>query len=393
MSGCSQSPLPAGWVLRRIGDILGVDGIQVDSTDEDFSKLQFLGLENIESGTRQFVIPEENGETAQSACWRFGPKHVLYGKLRPYLNKVYLPNDEGRCSLEILPLLPKNGFNRDFAAAVLQSPEVLRLVTQHSTGGRMPRADIRKLLALELCIPATVDECNKLGDEFSQILRGCVSMRRAAHRQAEASDAFELSLLRQCFDTPAAAGWQRTKLGDMADLVMGQSPDGSTYNKTGNGLPLLNGPTEFGDDHPTPAQWTTNPKKRCQPDDLLLCVRGNTTGRMNRADQVYALGRGVAAIRGKTGKGHTRFIRHAIHYRLAKLLVGSGRSTFPNIGKDDIVPFEVYAPADVNEQEQFALVLDAKLSQVRSLQAVAGRQVDAVRALPGATLRQFFNLT
>jgi type I restriction enzyme S subunit len=112
---------------------------------------------------------------------------------------------------------------------------------------------------------------------------------------------------------------------------------------------------------------------------------------MNRADQVYALGRGVAAVRGKAGKGHTRFIRHAIHYRLAKLLAGSERSTFPNIGKDEIKAFEIYAPADPSEQEQFAVGLDARLSRVKRLHIETEKQSEAIRALPSATLREFFN--
>jgi hypothetical protein len=83
-------------------------------------------------------------------------------------------------------------------------------------------------------------------------------------------------------------------------------------------------------------------------------------------------------------------IVHAIRYRLAKLLVGSGRSTFPNIGKDDITEFEVFAPAHPREQERFAAELDVKLSHVRSLYVAAERQAEAIGVLPAATLRKFF---
>jgi len=50
-------------------------------------------------------------------------------------------------------------------------------------------------------------------------------------------------------------------LSDIADIVMGQSPPGHTCNHSGSGMPLLNGPTEFGPHHPFPVQFTTDPRK------------------------------------------------------------------------------------------------------------------------------------
>ena len=92
------------------------------------------------------------------------------------------------------------------------------------------------------------------------------------------------------------AGMVSETIADFVDIVMGQSPPGGTVSG-GVGLPLLNGPTEFGPHHPTPIQFTTDARKIAHPGDLLFCVRGSTTGRMNWADQEYAIGRGVAAIR------------------------------------------------------------------------------------------------
>jgi|GEM_PF-3243828 len=55
-------------------------------------------------------------------------------------------------------------------------------------------------------------------------------------------------------------------LKDIADIVMGQSPAGETYNRDGEGLQLLNGPTEFGPTHLYPTQFTTAPKKTSSPE-------------------------------------------------------------------------------------------------------------------------------
>jgi type I restriction enzyme, S subunit len=97
-----------------------------------------------------------------------------------------------------------------------------------------------------------------------------------------------------------------SSLARHAEIVMGQSPPGESCNTAGVGVPLLNGPTEYGPYHPTPVQFTTDARKIARLGDLLFCVRGSTTGRMNWADREYAIGRGVAAIRHKNCKTSSR---------------------------------------------------------------------------------------
>jgi type I restriction enzyme S subunit len=121
------------------------------------------------------------------------------------------------------------------------------------------------------------------------------------------------------------------KIGLIADIIMGQSPTGDTCNESGKGLPLLNGPTEFGSYHPYPVQFTIDPKKIARPGDLLFCVRGSTTGKMNWADREYAIGRGIAAIRHKKGEVFQPFLRGLIEQNLPELLDQATGSTFPNV--------------------------------------------------------------
>ena len=165
-------------------------------------------------------------------------------------------------------------------------------------------------------------------------------------------------------------------LGDIAEIVMGQSPAGETCNDSGEGLPLLNGPTEFGPNHPFPVQYTSDPKKHALPGDLLFCVRGSTTGRMNWADRHYAIGRGIAAIRGKNGYPNS-FVKGVIENELPTLLAIATGSTFPNVGKDMISG--ILAPQiDVSESREISSVLDClddKISLLResntTLEAIA----------------------
>lgn len=131
---------------------------------------------------------------------------------------------------------------------------------------------------------------------------------------------------------------------DVATVIMGQSPEGDDCNNDGTGEPLLNGPTEFGFYSPSPVQWTTNGNKHCQKGDLLFCVRGSTTGRMNWADQQYAIGRGLAAIRYKKDKSLNWLAKMMISENLQSILAAATGTTFPNVGKDLLNGFQVSIP-------------------------------------------------
>ena len=134
-----------------------------------------------------------------------------------------------------------------------------------------------------------------------------------------------------------------TKLQNVATITMGTSPKGETYNRDRIGLPLLNGPTEFGEIHPHCTLYTTDSKRECETHDLIFCVRGSTTGRTNWADQSYSLGRGVCSIRGETLLD-TKFIRYCIEWKLQELLNFAGGSTFSNLTKDTIRDFPIPYP-------------------------------------------------
>ncbi|MFP4029620.1 MAG: restriction endonuclease subunit S [Candidatus Brocadiia bacterium] len=146
------------------------------------------------------------------------------------------------------------------------------------------------------------------------------------------------------------------KIKNIANIKMGRSPKGEMCSEEEIGLPLLNGPTEFGPHHPQPEQYTDDPKKRAEPGDLLFCVRGSSTGRMNWADREYAIGRGLAALRHKKGLRYNHFLRGLLELYLPALLKAATGSTFPNVSKGLLSDFEVLVP-DLDEQEKISKIL------------------------------------
>jgi len=190
--------LPIGWKFEYFGNLFWEDRQQIDSSNPLFSALSFIGLENIESNTRQFIKSEN--ETGESTCFLFDESHVLYGKLRPYLNKVYLPEKPGRCSMEIIPLRPRNDYYRELIAALLQTRVVIDCAVKYSTGGRMPRARIEKIKKLRLPLPSIINLQSLMTDKIERQIEEINKIRVAANNQIGAIEALPAAILRKVFD-------------------------------------------------------------------------------------------------------------------------------------------------------------------------------------------------
>ncbi|MFM5891080.1 MAG: restriction endonuclease subunit S, partial [Dolichospermum sp.] len=96
------------------------------------------------------------------------------------------------------------------------------------------------------------------------------------------------------------AGWEVKKLSNIADITMGQSPDGESYNEDKKGEIFFQGSTDFGWRFPTIRQYTTQPSRMAKKGDILLSVRA-PVGTLNIADNDCCIGRGLAALRSKSG--------------------------------------------------------------------------------------------
>lgn len=190
--------LPKGWKWEKIGNIFEEVKNQVQPNEENFKTLPFVGLENVVSHTREYTDEEYNPPA--STCFKFDETNILYGKLRPYLNKVYLPTSKGKSSMELIPLKTKNNYSREFLAAILQSEAVIGNTVKFSTGGRMPRADLKKLKKLEVAIPIKNEECNSIGKMIDKKIKRFIALKKKAETQLEAIEVLPAAILKEVFD-------------------------------------------------------------------------------------------------------------------------------------------------------------------------------------------------
>lgn len=135
-------------------------------------------------------------------------------------------------------------------------------------------------------------------------------------------------------------GWEVKPLGEIAAITMGLSPKGDTYNEVGDGTPLINGPVEFGERFTRQVKWTTAPTKFCKEGDLVVCVRGSTTGKYVKSDGFYCLGRGVCGLSSR----YQCFVDLLFANELPTLLAKTSGSTFPSWTGPQIKSHPVLSP-------------------------------------------------
>ncbi|MBM4128352.1 MAG: hypothetical protein FJ247_13660 [Nitrospira sp.] len=169
-------------------------------------------------------------------------------------------------------------------------------------------------------------------------------------------------------------GWRWKVLPEVAEIIMGQSPPGSTYNADGNGLPFYQGKTDFGELHPTLRVWCTKPTKIAVPNDILMSVRA-PVGPTNIADSECAIGRGLCIIRPRNGMP-SRYLREYFRHIEDQIADMGKGSTFTSISRADLETIEVPLPP-LPEQHRIVAKIERLLSESRT----AREALDKVPAL------------
>ncbi|MYI94118.1 restriction endonuclease subunit S, partial [Candidatus Poribacteria bacterium] len=142
---------------------------------------------------------------------------------------------------------------------------------------------------------------------------------------------------------PIPHGWEVKMLGEMCNVLMGQSPKSEFYNKIGEGLPFHQGVTDFGSRYPTDRVYCTIQKRIAEIDDILFSVRA-PVGRINIANKRLIIGRGLSAIRSKSN--HQHFIIHQLKDRFQEEdTMGSG-TIFNAITKADLLGIQLLKPTN-----------------------------------------------
>jgi type I restriction enzyme S subunit len=152
--------------------------------------------------------------------------------------------------------------------------------------------------------------------------------------------------------------WRVGRLVDDFNLTMGQSPPGETYNEDGEGMPFFQGRADFGFRFPANRVYCTAPTRFAEEGDTLVSVRA-PVGDMNMATEKSAIGRGVAAVRHKSGsRSYTYYAMHMLQEDFFRF-EGEG-TVFGSINRSDFENLKIAIPPTdkVKEFERLCFSID-----------------------------------
>ena len=351
----SEKQVQEGWQVVRFSEIAREAKQTTKTALEDGLKF-YVGLEHLVPQSlriqRKGVIAEDN----PSFTRLFKPGQILFGKRRCYQKKAAVADFDGICSGDIIVMEAIPGkIIPELLPFIVQSDMFFDWAEKTSSGSLSPRTKWKALVEFEFPLPPVERQ-----KEIFEVLE-----------KVEENDKLTSILITRCEKTQKTIRYKflsnkilnkndLVNLSAISEITMGQSPKGSEYldQKTDRSLPLLNGPAEFGQYSPVPVQYTESITKIAKYEDILFCVRGSTTGRMNIADQQYCIGRGLAAIRGKKGKASTGYVRQILIFIRDKIFEqakGAG-STFPNISSENLKKWPVRLVSQ-SEQEKVVSIL------------------------------------
>lgn len=217
-----------GWKVEKLGDVC-----ELDKIPHRKNNLPYVGLEHIESGSGKFIGSLEPLKV-KSQTFNFSDRHVLYGRLRPYLQKVLLPDFEGHCSTEIFPLKVSDRLDRKFLFHWLLSDETTDKINATSTGARMPRANMNQVLDFEIPVPP-LPEQQRIVALLDETFAALTKVHANAERnQVNAREVFE-SAVNVVFDN-LGKHWETCALDKYVKFI---DYRGHTPTKTPSGMRLI----------------------------------------------------------------------------------------------------------------------------------------------------------
>ena len=177
-NGTETVRLPRGWVRTTLGAI--TEPTRPRQNPQDSPNLPFIGMEHIEPHTMRLLrtVP---AHTLKSIAVHFWPGDILYGRLRPYLNKVYRPDFEGLCSAEFIVFPSSLSFETRYLQYLLNSTAFVSFAS-HLNEGERPRVDFGMLKSYPVPLsPFSEQTCivEEIESRFSQLEAGVAALERA----------------------------------------------------------------------------------------------------------------------------------------------------------------------------------------------------------------------
>jgi type I restriction enzyme, S subunit len=269
------------------------------------------------------------------------------------------------CGTGCLKVTPNNLLvDSTFLHCRLGAIDVVDWLYNHAVGATMPNLNTEILSNLPIDVPERKEQV-KIAKILSS-LDDKIELNRCMNQTLEqiAATLFKKYFVDDIDPDNLPEDWKKGLLNEEFDIVMGQSPEGTSYNEDKIGIPFFQGRTDFGFRFPTFRMYTTSPKRFAKKHDVLISVRA-PVGDLNIAYGDCCIGRGLGAIR------HKQNMLSYGYYKIKSLKDAfepyNGEGTvFGSINKDELGGIETNIPSlnSVNEFNNKVNPIDAKIYQL-----------------------------
>lgn len=309
-------------ICRLVRDKISVSEITADN---------YISTENMLPDKCGITTPSALPATAKVTAYR--KNDILVSNIRPYFKKIWFAEYNGGCSNDVLVFRAENGISPEFLYYTLADDRFFNYAMKTSTGTKMPRGDKKAIMEYAVNIP----------DYETQEKNGCLLRMLDQKIQLNNNINKNLEEQAQAIFKYYFSGFNNNGiLSDIADITMGQSPKGTSYNDKKTGIMFFQGKTDFGYRFPNERIYTTEPKRFAEKGDILMSVRA-PVGDLNIADKKCCIGRGLASLRSKNNC--QSFLFYTLQNAKSQLDMFNGEGTvFGSINQKSLKELPVAIP-------------------------------------------------
>ena len=349
----------AEWKTCTIADLGTVIGGATPSTKKE---------ENYEGGTIAWITPKDlagftgryilRGERNITECGlnscsaKMMPAHSVLFSSRAPIGYIAIAGQEMCTNQGFKSVVPNDNIDYMFLYYLLKyNKDKIEAMGSGTTFKEVSGSTMKEI---EVTVPESLDEQIKIAAVLSvldQKIEENEAINENLEQQAQA-------LYYHMFVENMSPKWDKGTLSDIADITMGQSPSGSSYNEEGEGTIFFQGRAEFGFRFPSIRLYTTEPKRMACANDILMSVRA-PVGDLNVAHTNCCIGRGLSAIHSKTGQ--PSFVLYTMFALKKQLNVFNGEGTvFGSINRNSLnnMPIVIPSPESITAFEDTVAPID-----------------------------------
>jgi len=270
--------------------------------------------------------------------------------------------------------------NPKYLALYVQTKDYWDWVARTSVRSGQPGVNSREFARLIVPLPGLHHQ-RAIAEVFSDVDDLIATLERLIAKKQAVKQGMMQQLLTGRTRLPGfEEEWTEETLGSIAEVRMGQSPTGSSYNTSGLGLPLVQGKADIHGRTTVDRTWTWAPTKVCEAGDVLLTVRA-PVGFTAIASKRSSLGRGVCGI---NAGADNQFLFYALVHREPLWALYEQGSTFTAINSNEVKSFIVHWPTSIEERQEITQILNDVDKEISLLSA----RLDKARAVKVGMMQQ-----